>query len=248
MTVLANTQEATGYSLMSGEVYDLIYSRKDYKGGAEGFADIIKKYSKSGGGSVLEVACGTGTYMQYLSEHFTVDGFDLSREQVDAAKKKLPKSRIIQADMLDFDMGEQYDGVLCVFSSIGHMSTKAELSKAIANIAEHTKPGGAVIIEPWYRKENFKQGEWLSFEIAASEGDLSVACMCLVSSEENHTHLEFHHMVGRPKSIDHFVEKHTMTMFTEAEFSDAFKKAGLEMEYDPVGPSGRGLYMGMKPF
>lgn len=234
------------YARMSGKVYDLIYAGKDYELEAVKIAAIIEQRSKSGGNRVLEAACGTGSHMAYLRQKFSIDGFDLSEGQVEEAKEKFPDANIVQADMLDFDMGQQYDAVLCLFSSIGHLKTKKNLKKAIANMVQHTKPGGVVIIEPWYKTKDFFNGT-MSFEAAAARDGLSVACMCLISSAGNLTTLSFHHMVGTSERIDHFVEDHVFARYSDDDFFAAFAAAGLSVEADPIGIAGRGLYIATKP-
>lgn len=56
-----------------------------------------------------------------LNEQFnySVDGIDLDPEFVEIARRKLPRSLIEHADMVDFDLGRRYDVVVCLFSSIG---------------------------------------------------------------------------------------------------------------------------------
>lgn len=246
MSDVVKPQEVPSYTRMSGEVYDLVYLNKDYASEAEEIANLIKQRSKSGGNTILEAACGTGSYLQYFRTDFTVEGFDLSKEQVVEAKKKLPRIKIAQANMLDFDMGKKYDAVLCLFSSIGYLLTKKNLDRAIANFAKHTKPGGIIIIEPWIMAENFVEGK-LSFEQSNSNDNLSVARMGLTEREGNITKLYLHHMVGTSKKIEHFVEEHQLAMYTDVELRDAFAKAALSLDMIINNDTGRRLYIGVKP-
>src|SRR4051812_18664126 len=101
------------YTHMTGEIYDLIYSDKDYKAETEKILDIVQANSKSQGKRMLDVACGTGAHLQYLRQSFEVDGVDLSVEQVAAAKVRFPENRIEQGDMLDYEMNAKYDVVIC---------------------------------------------------------------------------------------------------------------------------------------
>lgn len=245
MSESVNPSEISSYTRMTGEIYDLIYANKDYAGQAAHIAELINAECESGGNRVLEAACGTGTYMQYLGEHFSVDGFDLSIEQVESAKKKMPAARIFQADMLDFDIGEQYDAVICLFSSIGYLQTKENLDKAISNFAKHIKPGGLVIVEPWLKAEDLKPGH---ISIEENQNDhLAIQRMGMLTREGSITTLVMHHMVGTDDGIDHFVETHQLALYTDEEFANAYQKAGLDMRIDHAGLTGRGLYIGKKP-
>ncbi len=246
MNESVSPQEIPDYSRMTGEIYDLIYSDKDYEGQAHKVAKIISERCRSGGNELLEAACGTGTYMSHLAPTFNVEGFDLSHEQVTAAQKRLPQAKIIQADMVDFDMGKQYDAVVCLFSSIGYLKTKDNLDRAVANFARHTKPGGVIIVEPWLKEEDLIPGH-VSLE-SASNDHLAVSRMGKLSKEGNITTLDMHHMLSTDSGIEHFVEQHQLALYTDEEFIDAFSKAALEnVEIDQEGLIGRRLFIATKP-
>jgi len=65
----------------------------------------------------------------------------------------------------------------------------------------------------------------------------------------NITEVELSHLVVTPWWSKHFVEHHTLTMFTLDEFMAAFMAAGLEAWYLPEGLStnGRGIFVARKP-
>ena len=115
MSKRVRVTEIPSYTRMTGEIYDLIYANKEYKGEAAKLTSIIEQKCESGGNSVLEAACGTGSYMKFLKDKFDISGFDLSSEQIEAAKKRLPDLNLFVADMADFDTGHQYDAVVCLF-------------------------------------------------------------------------------------------------------------------------------------
>ena len=58
--------------------YDLLYSFKDYKTEASKIIQLIAKYKKSKGDSLLEVACGSGHHLEYLKSKFSCMGTDLN--------------------------------------------------------------------------------------------------------------------------------------------------------------------------
>lgn len=231
---------------MNGEVYDLIYSHRDYAAEATKLSELIEQHCTSGGNRILDAACGTGSNMKYLGDlGFSVDGFDISPEQIVAARKKLPGAPIVQADLLDFEMYQQYDVVLCLFNSIGYLKTKGNLVQVVANMARHTKPGGIIIIEPWLKPEDFIIRS-VSFDTAHVGVDLSVVRMAISDLDNNITTLKLHHMVRTGREIKHFVETHELATYTDEDFNDAFRKAGLEPNADPTGLRNRELRIGKK--
>ena len=69
--------------------YDLVYSWKDYKKEANKIRKLIKKYKKSEGKGLLDVACGTGGHLKFLKSNFSCTGIDINDEMLKIAKKKV---------------------------------------------------------------------------------------------------------------------------------------------------------------
>ena len=68
--------------------------------------------------------------------------------------------------------------------------------------------------------------------------------MSLSEQRDNVAIMDMHHLVGTPAGVEHFVERHEMTLFRHQEYLAAFAAAGLTAEHDPQGLMGRGLYLG----
>jgi hypothetical protein len=56
--------------------------------------------------------------------------------------------------------------------------------------------------------------------------------------EKSHQSLD-----ATPAGVEHFVERHELGLFADAEYRNAFAAAGLRVERDPEGLTGRGLYL-----
>jgi SAM-dependent methyltransferase len=206
-------------------VYDLLYSYKNYAKESTRLHKLISRKCKSKGDRVLEVACGTGTYIKCLKRRYDIDGFDLSVQQVEVAKRKNPTNRIIQANMLNFDMKTKYDTVLCLFSSIGYLKTKSSLNVAVQNMAKHLKPGGLLIIEAWLQDYDLIPG-YISLETAEGK-DLSLMRMGKLEKRGDISIVNMNYMIGTKKGIEHYEERHELALYTDADFREAFKRAGL---------------------
>jgi len=57
----------------------------------------------------------------------------------------------------------------------------------------------------------------------------------------------FHYLVGTADGVEHFTERHEMTLFSHEEYLTAFDVAGLRAAHDAEGLMGRGLYIGLRP-
>src|SRR5262245_12149870 len=135
----------------SAEYYDLIYSTfKDYAAEADRIAALARQ-AKPGCRTVLDVACGTGEHARLLADRgFEVDGLDLDPAFLRIARRKHPAGRFVEADMSDFDVAYRYDVVMCLFSSIGYLTTLDRVTRALVCFRRHLTSGGLVMVEPWF--------------------------------------------------------------------------------------------------
>ena len=80
------------------------------------------------------------------------------------------------------------------------------------------------------------------------EPDLKIARVGAVEVEGNVSRMDMHYLVGTPERVDHFTERHELTLLTDEEMLAALRAPGLDVEHDPDGgPMGRGLYVGVAP-
>src|SRR6187399_585650 len=108
----------------SAELYDAIYSFKDYAAEAAQIAALLRAVHPETR-SILDVACGTGEHAHHLAvtHGFDVDGLDLDAGLLRVARDKHQAGSFFQADMSDFALEKRYDAVLCLFSSIAYLVT-----------------------------------------------------------------------------------------------------------------------------
>jgi ubiquinone/menaquinone biosynthesis C-methylase UbiE len=231
----------------SAEYYDEIYASagKDYAAETRKIHAIIRKHKRSKGKTLLDVACGTGAYTGHLARYYQVEGLDLDAGMLKVAKRKYPDIHFHQGDMLDFDLARQYDVVVCLFSSIGYVRTKSRLHRAIRNMARHLLPGGVLLVEPWLSPEQWRRGHIGIIQV--ERPDVKLVRMTYSGQKRRVSRLEFQYLIGTSKGIEHEVEIHELGLFTHTEYLSAFEAAGLTVQYDPEGVSGRGLYIGVKP-
>lgn len=230
----------------SAEYYDEIYSAmgKDYSAEANKAHEFIQKYKQSEGNTLLDVACGTGIHADLLTKHYKVEGVDINPDMLSVARKRHPKIRFHQGDMTKFKLGQHFDVIVCLFSSIGYLKTKSKLNQAIKTMEGHLLPGGVLLVEPWFTPTQWKPGR--AFTVEVKKPNLQIVRMSYGGKRGRISSLEFQYLIGTPKGIDHIVEYDEFGLFTHKEYMDAFKKAGLNVTHDPEGLDGRGLYIGTK--
>jgi SAM-dependent methyltransferase len=228
----------------SADLYDAVYSFKDYRAESERLRELIRLQGGRVSGRLLDVGCGTGAHLEHLREHYDVEGLDLNGDLLKAAAAKLPGVKLHQGDMTRFDLGARFDVVICLFGAIGYVLTVERLRAAVERLAHHVVPGGIVVIEPWFAPEAFQVGRLSA--VFVDRPDLKVARMNVSSVEGGRSVLDFHYLVARPVGISSFRERHELALFTDNEYQGAFRSAGLEATRDPTGLDGRGLYLARK--
>jgi SAM-dependent methyltransferase len=224
----------------SARIYDAIYaSIRDYPREAAELDRLIQE-RRPGARTLLDVACGTGAHLEHLTG-YEVEGLDLDPEMLAVARERLPDVPFHQGDMADFDLGKRFDAVVCMFSSIGYVRTEEGLRSAIAAMARHLEPGAVLVVEPWLSPE-----VWRDRHVGAvfvDEPELKIARMNVAEREGNVSMVVFEYLVGTPDGIERFSEPHELGLFTVGQYLAAFRAAGLEVDHDPEGPMGRGLYI-----
>lgn len=226
----------------SATLYDLVYGFKDYAGEAARVETIVRE-RRTTAHSLLDVACGTGRHLEHLRRWFDVAGIDLDPGLLAVARERLPGVPLHEADMRSFDLGRIFDAVICLFSAIGYVGTVAGLDAAVAAMARHLAPRGVLVLEPWLTPD-----AWHDRHVAlltAEEPELKVARATVARRDGRLSIMDFHYLVATPDGVEAFQERHEAGLFTDVEYRSAFAKVGLEVEHDPEGLIGRGLYIGL---
>jgi hypothetical protein len=161
------------------------------------------------------------------------------------ARRKHPDIKFYRGDMTSFQLGKRYDVITCLFSAVGFVKTRAKLRTAIACMADHVKPGGLILLEPW-----FSPRQWIVGHMHANfvdQPDLKLARISISKRRGNLSFNDEHFLVASKKRVEHFVERLELGLFTPEDYVEAFLDAGMRVQHDKKGLFGRGLYIGRKP-
>jgi SAM-dependent methyltransferase len=131
--------------------YDLLYKDKNYTKEADYVSKIIQKYNP-GAKHIIELGSGTGNYSKPLSNiGYTITGIELNEEMNKiASTKSIPNFAPITADIVTFDLPNQYDAVVALFHVISYLNTNHQITGCFKQVAKHLKPKGLFVFDIWY--------------------------------------------------------------------------------------------------
>jgi SAM-dependent methyltransferase len=226
--------------------YDLLYSSlKDYEDEARKIHEIFRA-SGEHVRRVLDVGCGTGLHAYSLTRMgYGVDGIDIEPGFLRIAADRNPEGVFRPGDMRDFSVDEPYDAVLCLFSAIGYARDEEGLRRTLRSLARAVRPGGVVIVEPWFEPGVIAEGH-VMMHTAESE-EVKLCRMSRTTLQDHLSVLEFDYLVATDATTTHHREVHELGLFPAPLMERTFTDAGFDVEYEAGGLAGRGLWIGRKP-
>jgi len=207
--------------------YDQIYlKKKDYRKEAEVVKDIIKQFEKRQSKTLLDIGCGTGEHLKYLTLDFQCTGIDINRDMIGIAKNKVPNAKFKVADMVNFRLKERFDVTICLFSSIGYVENFNNLVKTLENFYKHLNKEGLVMVEPWIFKKDFKKG-YVGLDTYEDE-KVKLARMSTSKIMGSKWLIFMHYLIGEKGEIRYFEELHKMLALDYQDYIKAFESSGLK--------------------
>ncbi|MEU3793614.1 class I SAM-dependent methyltransferase [Streptomyces fructofermentans] len=226
------------------EIYEILHQArgKDYRAEAATVAGHVRARSPRAA-TLLDVACGTGAHLREFAGLFDeVEGLELSDAMLAAARAAVPAAVVHGGDMRELALGRSYDVITCMFGSIAYLKDTSELTSTLRSFAEHLTPGGVVAVDPWWFLETSVEHHVSGDTVTV--GRRTMTRVSYTEREERTSHMTVHYVVAEPGGgVRHFAERHDLTLFTRAEYEEAFAKAGLRVAHIDGIQSGRGLFV-----
>jgi SAM-dependent methyltransferase len=229
------------------DVYELVYRArgKDWAAEATETTRLIRD-RLPGASSLLDVACGTGAHLETFDDLFAhTEGLELSPAMLERAAARLPAVPLHQGDMRAFDLGRTFDAVVCLFTAIGYLPTLPDMRAAVAAMVRHLRPGGVLVVEPWWFPERFLDG-YVAGDLASDE-HRTVARISHSTRQGRTTRMEVRFVIGEADGIREFTEIDLLTLFTQEEYLTAFTDAGYPAHYIHPKWTPRGLFIAHHP-
>jgi SAM-dependent methyltransferase len=235
-----------------GELYDFFYEHnhiRDYDEEVRQIAARIGSLNPEAK-TILDVGCATGEHAHRLSGQYAVEGVDVVPAYIERARAKNPDSRFVTGDLRTFEMEKQYDILLCLSGTIAYVKTTDDLLQALQNFYDHLAQNGYILLEPWFTPpEETSAGEYPPGAInmfTAETPEQKVCRMVHTQRFGNLSVLNFVYLIGRLDGVQLTRERHELGLFTRQEMEEAFSLAGLQVDYEEGGNSGRGFYIAQR--
>jgi len=133
----------TSYDVIA-RFYDDIMG--DQKGSAQNIRKLIRKNNPKAS-SLLELGCGTGSYLSYLSKFYKVCGIDSSLNMLAIARNKLPNTPLYNNDMSSFQFTESFDAIICLTDTINHLTKLNQISDLFSRVHSHLNQNGIFLFD-----------------------------------------------------------------------------------------------------
>jgi len=227
------------------KIYDVVHQKRgeDYCAEAQHVADLVRTRVPDAS-SLIDVACGPGAHLRYFTALFAhTEGLELSESMLGVAHTKAPRSRLHCEDMRTFTLGRTFDAVTCMFGSVGYTRDEEELNATVERFALHTRPGGVVVVEPWWFPEHFTDG-YVAGDLSQEEGR-TITRVSYSTRRGNTTVMRVHFTVADASGIQEFTEVDLLTLFAREDYVNAFEAAGCRVELLEGAPTGRGVFIGV---
>jgi len=131
-------------------IYDAIYADRDDAGFWRAMA------AEAGGGTVLELGCGTGRVLVPLARAgVEITGLDLCAPMLERCEAKLvaetrevrERVQLVPADMTSFDLGRRFAAVLCPFAGFQQLRTVEQQLACLGRCRGHLLPHGRLVLD-----------------------------------------------------------------------------------------------------
>lgn len=230
----------------SADIYDALYAFRDMRAETERALSLLRRYARRPLRSALDVGCATGDHAAFLVDAGLddVQGLDIDRRLVAAARKKHSQLRIHHADFLSSRLGRTYDAIVSFYGVIAYVRTARRLTTFAQNVARHLAPGGVALIEPWHLAGAYAPGPTARHVLTP---EVAIARASVARRSGSTVRLDVHYVIARGARARHVHEVHRLGLFTREQHLDAFRQAGLRARWLRESPSGRGCLVATMP-
>jgi SAM-dependent methyltransferase len=219
-------------SLDAARLYDLFHQGKDYSADVGRIRELLVSYGVPRG-RILEGACGTGSYLEPLSKHYQVLGFDADPVMVQAAQVRMPRAQIWKGDLRDFEIQPSVHATLMLFGALCYLPLP-QVKLAAQCMRRALRPGGVALVEPWVGPSEFVSGE--PHMAVIDRPGVKLVRQVVTRREDGIAHVDFHYLVARTgRPVQHLVDTNALYLHPRAALLEAVMSGGFVLDTSVEG-------------
>lgn len=213
-----------GFNKEYTQIYDILYSEKDYKQECDLIEKIIREY-KPGAKNILDYGCGTGNHTEILSlRGYKISCIDKDENMLKIAKQKLSGHKNIQfynTEERDKIKPNSIDICITLFDVISFMHSNEEINDFLSYSKKILKKEGLFIFDFWYGPGviNLKpERMWKEYK---TKNKNILKLISPVHDIENSL-VDFNHEIivyNKDRILNRFNDNHRMRYFFEKEMN-----------------------------
>ncbi|MDX9719895.1 MAG: class I SAM-dependent methyltransferase [Myxococcota bacterium] len=137
--------------------YPLLTPVGDYTEEAAFYRRLFETHCRRSPRTLLDLGSGAGHNAAHLKATLASTLVDLAPAMLQLSRGLNPECEHVQGDMRSVRLGRVFDCVL-VHDAVSYMSSRGDLSSAIATAFVHTAQGGVALFQPDFVAETFEPG------------------------------------------------------------------------------------------
>ncbi|MGI9176176.1 MAG: class I SAM-dependent DNA methyltransferase [Rhodothermales bacterium] len=132
--------------------YDVVMAHVDYEAWAAYAYRLLRKHH-AGFASVVELACGTGSFAIALQQRgpYRYLATDCSPQMLAIAREKAVRADVpiefAEADVMQFHTEEPFDVLILLYDSINYLLDEADVRQALDRAYAALRPGGVLLFD-----------------------------------------------------------------------------------------------------
>lgn len=133
-------------------IYDQVMRGVDYPAWSEYVLNLATKFGFDSR-HLCDLACGSGSLALLLAKRgCQVLGVDRSQAMIEEARRKADDAKASglrwkQADMVDFQLGERFPLMTCLYDSVNYLLSEEDIARCFERVREHLLHGGGFIFD-----------------------------------------------------------------------------------------------------
>ncbi|ULG71149.1 class I SAM-dependent DNA methyltransferase [Macrococcus brunensis] len=131
---------------MTYEAFAVLYDELMYDQPYDKWLELTVPYL-NGKQSILDLACGTGSFTTLLPKRLDRVGVDLSEDMLTVAQTKDPSIQWLVQDMTALELDMTFDVITCFCDSMNYVTTEEDLNKLFSHVYMHLEEDGVFLFD-----------------------------------------------------------------------------------------------------